>query len=58
VLNNQEIVVVANTSTQSSFAGSVIVDSNLNPVGSQLQVLFANKGPCSRPGRRPVHRSS
>ena len=51
VLNDQEIVVVANTSTQASFAGLVIVDSNLNPVGSQLQVLFANTDRATEPGR-------
>jgi glycosidase len=44
VLNDQELVVVANTNTQSGFAGEVIVDRQLNPAGSLYHVLYTNKG--------------
>jgi glycosidase len=50
VLNDQEVVVIANTNTQGGFTGFVIVDSNLNPVGSELEVLFTNKSSSSAPG--------
>ncbi len=43
VLNDEEVVVIANTSTQSDFVGSVIIDSNLNPVKVQFKILFSNK---------------
>jgi glycosidase len=50
VLNDEEAVVIANTSTASAFAGFVIVDSSLNPPGTQLDVLFANRDSHARPG--------
>jgi len=50
VLNDQEVVVIANTNTQGGFTGFVIVDSNLNPAGSELEVLFTNKSSSSAPG--------
>jgi glycosidase len=43
ILNNQELVVVANTQTQAGWTGEVIVDLALNPAGSTYQVLFTNK---------------
>ncbi|MFP3558232.1 alpha-amylase family glycosyl hydrolase [Paraburkholderia sp. SIMBA_049] len=43
VLNDQEVVVIANTSTRDRFAGQVIVDSTLNLAGSRLKILFSNK---------------
>ncbi|MHC5674663.1 alpha-amylase family glycosyl hydrolase [Nostoc sp.] len=43
ILNDQEVVVIVNTSTESQFFGSVIIDSNLNPVNVQFQILFSNK---------------
>lgn len=49
ILNDQEVLVIANTSTQSGFVGSVIIDSNLNPVGSQFEILFSNKSAPTRP---------
>ena len=50
VLNDEEALVVANTSTGSGFTGFVIVDSSLNPPGSQFDVLFANGGSHATPG--------
>ena len=50
VLNDQEVVVVANTNTQAGFTGVVIVDSSLTPVGSELEVLFTNKSRSAGPG--------
>jgi len=43
ILNDQEVVVVVNTSTDQGFAGFVIVDSSLNPPGTRLDVLLCNK---------------
>jgi glycosidase len=43
ILNDQELVVIANSNTQSGFAGEVIVDFSLNPAGSAYDVLFTNK---------------
>ncbi|HEX8986872.1 MAG TPA: alpha-amylase family glycosyl hydrolase [Rhodocyclaceae bacterium] len=42
ILNDEEILVVANTSATSDFSGVVIVDNGLSPVGSRLEVLYAN----------------
>jgi len=43
ILNDQEVVVVANTNSQQGFAGEVIVDRQLNPAGSSYRVQFSNK---------------
>jgi len=50
VLNDKEVVVIANTNTQAVFVGSVIVDSNLNPEGLQMDILFSNKQAPIEPG--------
>src|SRR5260370_29496919 len=42
ILNDQEVIVVANTNTQQGFTGEVIVDRQLNPAGSSYQVRFCN----------------
>ena len=42
ILNDQEVLVVANTNTEADWTGEVIVDRALNPVGSTYQVLFSN----------------
>jgi glycosidase len=43
ILNEQEIVVVANCNTEAGWTGDVIVDFSLNPAGSIYEVLFTNK---------------
>ena len=43
ILNDQEIVIVANTNTDSAWQGEVLVDRALNPLGSLFGVLFSNK---------------
>ena len=43
VLNDQELLIVANTSTQSDWNGAVIVDRTLNQVGATYEILFTNK---------------
>jgi glycosidase len=50
ILNEQELVVVANSNTQTDWAGEVIVDFSLNPVGSTYEVLFTNKPASSGSG--------
>ena len=50
VLNDQEVVVIANTNTQAGFSGFVIIDANLNPSGTQLALLFSNKDAAQKPG--------
>lgn len=42
ILNDQELVVVANANPQSGWAGEVIVDASLNAVGANYEVLFTN----------------
>ncbi len=43
ILNDQELVVVANTQTQADWTGEVIVDLALNSTPSNYEVLFTNK---------------
>jgi glycosidase len=56
ILNDQELLIVANTSTENSFVGEVIVDLALNPLGSIYEVLFTNlafRGGGTRGGAAP-----
>jgi glycosidase len=43
ILNEQEVIVVANTSTEAGWTGEVLVDRALNPVGARYAVAFTNK---------------
>ncbi len=43
ILNEEEVLVVANTDPQASWTGEVIVDLFLNPIGSAYERLFTNK---------------
>lgn len=43
ILNDREVIVVANTNTETTWTGDVIVDFALNPVNSSYYVLFSNK---------------
>ncbi|MBV8077491.1 MAG: hypothetical protein JO284_13880 [Planctomycetaceae bacterium] len=54
ILNATEVVVVANTDTQQTFDGHVIVDAALNPIGSIYKVL--NGSGASPP--KPVAKTS
>ncbi|MEH2080311.1 MAG: alpha-amylase family glycosyl hydrolase [Nostoc sp.] len=49
ILNDQEVVVVANTSTSLQFAGFVIIDSDINSDGEIFKVLFSNKSNAIEP---------
>ena len=50
ILNDREIVVVANTSAEDAFVGEVIVDATLHAAGSSLAVLWANRAGSAAPG--------
>lgn len=50
ILNDREVVVVANTSTQVGWIGEVIVDASLNRQGTAYAVLFSNKDMPAVPG--------
>ena len=50
ILSEQEVVIVANTSTQNNWVGAVIVDEAINPVGKQFRVLFSNQDQFETPG--------
>ncbi len=50
ILSDQEVVIVANTSTQTRWAGAVLVDEMLNPVGKQFRVLYSNQEQFETPG--------
>ncbi len=43
ILNDQEVLVVANTNTQAGWTGEVLVDLALNPADSLYQPIFTNK---------------
>jgi glycosidase len=51
ILNNQEVVVVANTQTNGGFNGEVIVDAALNPEQADCEILFSNHNQPQSPGR-------
>jgi glycosidase len=44
ILNDTEILVVANTQTESSFDGLIVVDFALNPLGTSWEILLSNHG--------------
>ena len=44
ILNDAEILVVANTQTESSFEGLTVVDFALNPPGTSWEILLSNHG--------------
>lgn len=50
ILNDEEVLIIANTSTQAPWSGQVIVDFSLNPAGSHYHILFSNKGAPAEPG--------
>ncbi|GAB3640205.1 alpha-amylase family glycosyl hydrolase [Spirosoma arcticum] len=50
VLNDQEVVIVANTQTNGDFAGEVIVDARLNPDQAPYTILFSNHDQPQPPG--------
>jgi glycosidase len=43
ILNDQEIVIAANTSTEREWSGELIVDFALNPEGVKYQLIWSNK---------------
>jgi hypothetical protein len=47
ILNDMEVIVVANTNAQAGWQGEVIVDYALNPAGTAYQVVFSNVGTSS-----------
>lgn len=51
ILNDREVLVVANTNTNQDWTGEVIVDRDLNPPAASFQVLFTNNStPAQAPG--------
>lgn len=50
LLNDQEVLVVANTQTNGSFTGEVIVDAVLNPDQAPYTILFSNHDQPQSPG--------
>jgi glycosidase len=51
VLNDQEVLVIANTDTQAGFQGEVIIDAALNGPQADYDLLFSNHGQPGLPGR-------
>jgi len=43
ILNEEEVLIVANTDPEASWTGEVIVDLFLNPIGSTYERLFTNQ---------------
>jgi len=56
ILSYQEVVIVANTDLQNTYALGVIVDGTLNAVGAAYRVHYSNKSTFTSPG--PVTASS
>lgn len=50
ILNDQEVLIVANTQTSGSFDGEVIVDAVLNPEQSTYDLLYSNHTQPQLPG--------
>ncbi|MDZ7291346.1 MAG: alpha-amylase family glycosyl hydrolase [candidate division KSB1 bacterium] len=50
ILSQQEVIVVANTNTQTGWNGEVMIDFALNPVNSTYCVLYSNKSEPASPG--------
>ncbi len=50
ILNDQEVVIVANTSTTSDWHGEVIVDYALHPAGETFLVIYSNHSAPATPG--------
>lgn len=50
ILNDQEVLVVANASTDTGVQLDIVVDANLNPAGAPYQVLYSNKPNPAAPG--------
>lgn len=49
ILNDQEVIVIANTDAGAGFSGFVIADINLTPADARLEVLFSNKAASTPP---------
>lgn len=50
ILNDQEVVIVANTQTDDGFTGDVIVDAVLNPDSATYAILYSNYDLPQQPG--------
>ena len=50
ILNDQELVIAANTDRQQPFRGEIIVDRQLNPDSDGFRILYSNKGSEGRSG--------
>jgi len=50
ILNDQEVVVAANTSLNQDFRGEIIIDAALNAAQSPYEILFSNKRQPRAPG--------
>jgi glycosidase len=50
ILNDRELLVVANADTTAGHAVDVIVDGSLNPPGTVVRVLYSNKASPTPPG--------
>ena len=51
ILDNQEVLVVANTHTTQSFVGEVVIDMALSADHDEIERLFSNKAEPQDPGR-------
>lgn len=51
ILNDQEVLIIGNTSDSFTFSGEVIVDMELNPAPGTLRVLFSNVSSPAPPGQ-------
>ncbi|QJW90445.1 alpha-amylase [Spirosoma taeanense] len=51
ILNDQEVLIVANTQTNGGFNGEVIIDVSLNPDQAPFDILFSNQSQPQSPGQ-------
>lgn len=50
ILNDEEVLVVANTSVDHPWTGHVLVDAAIHPQGAQFEVVLSNYGSPTSPG--------
>ncbi len=55
ILNDREIVVVANTNTQKNAAVHIVVDRNLNPDGKNWGILYSTRQYLTTPAATTTH---
>ena len=57
ILNDREVLIVANTSTQQQITVHIVVDANLSPVDKKWSILFSTQAQPTAPSKIQTHGS-